>query len=87
MNKQEQKKHGYTYRREDRYNVTVFCDEQLDVKNKTYGIHWLKFHGIMVDRPAVLEGFKKFLHAQFPTAKYFNVYGGVSGDYYKRIYL
>lgn len=85
MNSHEQQKHGYKYRREDRYNVIVYCS--IEISHKEFREHWLKYHGIMVDRPASLERFKTFIRGQYPSAKYFNVYGGISGDFYKRIYL
>jgi hypothetical protein len=84
MNRSEQKKHGYTYRREDLYSVTIYCEAP---GGKDFGVSWLKYRNIAVDRPAVLERFKKFVRVQFPLAKYMNVYGGISGDYYKRIYF
>jgi hypothetical protein len=84
MNSSEQKKKGYSYRREDLYSVTIYCEPP---GGKEFGVTWLKYRNIAVDRPAILEQFKKFIRSTFPGARYMNVYGGMSGDYYKRIYF
>jgi hypothetical protein len=84
MNHSEQKKNGYNYRREDLYNVTVYCEPPA---GKQFGVVWLKYRNISVDKPARLDEFKKFIRNKFPDAKYMNVYGGLTGDYYKRVYL
>lgn len=84
MNHSEQKKNGYQYRREDLYSVTIYCEP---LGGKEYGITWLKYRNIPVDKPARLDDFKKFITKKFPGARYMNVYGGISGDYYKRVYF
>lgn len=88
MNRSEQKKHGYTYRREDLYTCIVFLIEDMpwNETEKPKPL-CLKYRNIPVDKPASLERFKNFICVQYPTAKYFNVYGGLSGDYYKRVYF
>lgn len=88
MKSSEQKKHGYSYKREDLYTCIVFIqsDSPYGVRDKLQPT-CVKYRKIRVDHPATLEQFKKFILGQFPGAKYFNVYGGMSGDYYKRIYL
>ena len=82
MKASEQKKRGYIYKREDLYTCIVFGYTGFDNLPVV-----MKYHNIQVDKPAVLDRFKKFVSEKFGGAKYFNVYGGQSGDYYKRIYL
>ncbi len=83
MNSHEQKKHGYTYRREDLYTCIVICGDGKTGSQPAAE----KYRKIRVDNAKILDAFKKFILDKFPTAKYMNVYGGVSGDYYKRVYL
>lgn len=85
MNHQEQKKHGYKYKREDLYTAIVFC--KMDTGGGTFKLHTLKYRNIAADKESTLGIFKKFLQRQYPTAQYMNLYGGMSGDFYKRVYL
>jgi hypothetical protein len=85
MNHSEQKKHGYTYKREDLYTAIIFCGG-TDALQRNF-LEVLKYRNIAADKPATLEQFKKFIKTQFPAAKYMNLYGGLTGDYYKRIYF
>jgi hypothetical protein len=85
MNHSEQKKHGYTYKREDLYTAIIFCSG-LDNRQLNF-LEVLKYRNIAADRPAVLERFKTFIRTHYPAAKYMNLYGGLTGDYYKRVYF
>jgi hypothetical protein len=89
MNSIEQKKHGYQYHREDLYTVIIFCATEIWQQSMAPRdqLYCLKYRNIAVDKPAILEVFNKFIRKEFPNAKYMNVYGGVSGDYYKRVYF
>lgn len=83
MNSHEQKKHGYSYKREDLYTCIVFCGE---TKGNTQPAA-VKYRKIRVDHAKTLDAFKEFILGKFPTAQYMNVYGGITGDFYKRVYL
>jgi hypothetical protein len=82
MNRSEQKKKGYDYKREDLYTVIILVHPLIPEFKQA-----LKYHNVSVDKPAALESFKKFILGRFPGATYMNVYGGMSGDYYRRIYF
>lgn len=89
MNSSEQKKRGYNYKREDLYTCVVFIvddvppGKELDRPRPVC----VKYRNIPVDKAAPFERFKKFILAEFPAAKYMNVYGGQSRDFYKQIKL
>jgi hypothetical protein len=89
MNSSEHKKKDYNYKREDLYTVIVFCKTEIWPQSMTPAdqLHCLKYRNVAADKPAVLEHFKKFIRSKFRNAKYFNIYGGITGDYVRREYL
>lgn len=88
MNSSSQKKSGYHYKREDLYTCVVFIVQEMPWKEDTPPRPvCVKYRNIPVDKPAPFERFKKFILAEFPAAKYMNVYGGQSRDFYKQIKL